>query len=153
MILKYPSTVIWRHRKENLRKCSLRGLESRPDMQFFTYPNQELPALEGYILLAMEAPPLSPMDGDRGLLLVDATWRYAALMLRRLESTNLIPRSIPAGFRTAYPRRQSDCPNPDDGLASIEALHIAYHLMGRDTRGLLDHYYWRESFLQQNALS
>jgi pre-rRNA-processing protein TSR3 len=32
-------------------------------------------------------------------------------------------------------------------LASIEAIYVAYQLMGRDTTGLLDLYHWREQFL------
>ena len=59
-------------------------------------------------------------------------------------------RCIPGGFRTAYPRRQNDCPNPEEGLASIEALYIAYILMGRDPTGLLDNYHWKDLFLEKN---
>ena len=41
--------------------------------------------------------------------------------------------------------------DPDHGLASIEALFAAYHLMGRPTDGLLDHYRWAEQFLAANS--
>lgn len=152
MDLESPPTVIWRHKKENLKKCSLRGLENRADFQFFTYPIQPLPDLDGYILLTLDAPPLGAADANRGLFLIDATWRYAAVMEKQLgyDLSRFAARSIPAGYRTSYPRCQTACSNPDVGLASVEALYIAYLLMGRDPSGLLDQYYWRESFIELN---
>jgi pre-rRNA-processing protein TSR3 len=36
------------------------------------------------------------------------------------------------------------------GLASIEALYIAYFILGYDTMGLLDQYHWAELFLEKN---
>jgi pre-rRNA-processing protein TSR3 len=60
-------------------------------------------------------------------------------------------RSLPPGLITAYPRKQQDCPDPARGLASVEALFAAYTLMGRDTSGLLDNYYWKEDFLKKNS--
>lgn len=153
MISEVPRTVVWRHRKENLKKCSLRGLEARTDFQFVTYPYDDLPELTGYIELSMDGPSLCLADAGHGLFLIDATWRYAALMQRQLIAPrpNLLLRSIPSCFRTAYPRRQSDCPDPETGLASIEALYIAYVLIGRNPIGLLDGYHWKDNFLQVNA--
>lgn len=146
----FDPTFVWRHRKENLKKCSLRGLESRPDFRFFTFPSDPLPDLSNYIALALDAPPLEPSDHAHGLLIIDATWRYAQKMVERLEPIkNLTWRSIPGHYRTAYPRRQTDCTDPDRGLASLEAIYIAYHILGRDTAGLLDTYHWKEQFLQQ----
>lgn len=131
-------TYILRHRRENLKKCSLRGLESRPDFQFFTYPTATLPDLSSHLLLAMDGPPLTHADADRGLFLLDATWRYAAKMRSFVDSHIIMEtRSIPKGYMTAYPRRQDDCPNSEDGLASIEALYIAYKILGRNTDGTL----------------
>lgn len=146
---KYPPTVILRHQRENLKKCSLRGLEKRSDCRFVTYPQGVLSDVQGYLLLAIDGPPLQPADCDRGLLLLDATWRYAAVMRRFVDrQVTLECRSIPAGYYTAYPRKQTDCPDPDAGLASIEALYIAYHILGRSTEGLLDNYYWKTPFLE-----
>ena len=142
----FPPTVILRHRKENLKKCSLRGLEEREDCLFFTYPNAVLPDLSGYVLLAVDAPPLTLEESEMGLFLVDGTWRYAERMLRQLPS-QITRRSIPPGYLTAYPRRQEEF----RGLASIEALFIAYQVLGRDAKGLLDQYRWREEFLQLNG--
>lgn len=147
----FPPTYILRHSRENLKKCSLRGLENREDCIFFTYPLSILPDISSYVLLAIDAPPLQPSERDKGLFLLDATWRYAARMLQFVETKGVVEkRSIPQGFRTAYPRRQHDCPNPEEGLASIEALYIAYIMMGRDPKGLLDLYHWRNIFLEKN---
>jgi pre-rRNA-processing protein TSR3 len=147
----YQPTIIWRHRRENLKKCTLSGLESRSDCIFLTYPQSELPPLPNYCLLSLEAPPLSRGDEDKGLFILDATWRYAARMLQQIEERpGLIFRSLPSEFRTAYPRRQNDCVDPDRGLASIEALYIAYRILGRETETLLNHYHWKEPFLEKN---
>jgi pre-rRNA-processing protein TSR3 len=145
----FPPTIVLRHRRENLNKCSLRGLETRPDFIFYRYPNPSLPPLDGYILLALDAPPLTQEDAKHGLFILDATWRYAAKMKQSVATVpGLIERSIPQGFITAYPRRQDDCPDPERGLASIEAIYIAYSILGRSTDGLLDGYHWKEQFLQ-----
>lgn len=153
-MIPYPPTVVYRHRKENLKKCSLRGLESREDFNFYTYPNEDLPDLPGYILLDMDAPPLSQEDAHRGLLILDGTWRYAEKMSKRLvNQSGLVKRRIPSFYQTAYPRKQDDCPDPSRGLASIEAIYIAYQMMGRPSDGLLDHYYWATAFVEANKIS
>lgn len=149
----FPPTYILRHRRENLKKCSLRGLEGRTDLHFLTYPNAILPPLSSYILLALDAPPLKKEDAPRGLFILDGTWRYAEKMRHFVDAQIVMEkRSIPAGFLTAYPRRQEDCPEPEAGLASAEALFIAYKILGRDVSGLLDHYYWKDEFLKKNHL-
>ena len=144
---KLVSTIILRHRKENLKKCSLRGLESRPDFLFLTYPNDPLPDLSSFVILTLDAPLLSASDRHQGLFLVDATWRYAATMCEHLPQGQR--RSLPR-LKTAYPRYQTACPDPDSGLASIEALYAAYLLTGRDPSGLLDRYHWKDAFLKNN---
>lgn len=147
----FPPTIVLRHQRENLKKCSLRGLEARSDFLFFTYPKSELPDLSHYILLALDGSPLTFSDCDRGIFLLDATWRYAEKMSQFVNSQAIVERrSIPKGFRTAYPRCQNDCPNPSEGLSSIEALYIAFRILGRESDYLLDNYYWKEEFLQKN---
>jgi pre-rRNA-processing protein TSR3 len=145
-------TVILRHRRENLKKCSLRGLETRPDLSFYTYPVDVLPDYSHFLLLKVGAPPLSIADRDRGLFLIDGTWRLAQIMEKQLP-WKMEARSLPPGYRTAYPRRQTDCPDPESGLSSIEALYIAHLLIGRSTENLLDTYHWKNLFLQLNDLS
>jgi pre-rRNA-processing protein TSR3 len=150
----FPPTIIYRHRKENLKKCSLRGLEKRSDFLFYTYPQARLPDLRGTILLSMEGEPLSEQDKEAQLLLIDGTWNYAEVMHRQLEKQfpeGIVKRSLPGNWETAYPRKQTKCPDPERGLATIEALYAAYVAMGRPTDDLLDHYHWKELFLQKNA--
>jgi pre-rRNA-processing protein TSR3 len=143
------NTIILRHRRENLRKCSLRGLETRSDLVFYTYPTNALPSLTNYIVLALNAPPITSEDAQKGLLLVDGTWNLAKRMLKTL-SDKIETRSLPPGYKTAYPRRQTGCPNESEGLSSIEALYIAYKVLGRPIDGLLDNYYWNKQFLELN---
>lgn len=151
-----PSIVI-RHRKERLSKCSLRGLEGRADLRFHRYPDRmpEPAALAGALLLAVGGPLLSPADAGRPLLLLDATWRLAPKMEAAvLElAPGLERRGLPP-LRTAYPRRQTaetECPDPAAGLASVEALWAAYLLTGRAPAGLLDGYRWADELLARNA--
>ncbi len=147
----FPPTFILRHRRENLKKCSLRGLEQREDIYFFTYPKDVMPDLSRHILLTIDAPPLAKRDEGYGLFLIDATWTYAETMYKQIKDPHLIQkRSLPAGYQTAYPRRQEDCSDPARGLASVEALYIAYRILGRDGTGLLDNYYWKEGFFKKN---
>ncbi len=144
-------TLIYRHKKENLKKCSLRGLETRSDMKFFTYPKDTIGDLSSYILLTLDAPPLTIEDAKYGLFLIDGTWKHADVMYRQLKTPHqFITRSLPKDLKTAYPRRQDDCLDPERGLASVEALFAAYHILGKDTGGLLDNYYWKEAFLEKN---
>ncbi len=144
-------TLILRHRKENLKKCSLRGLETRGDCLFCTYPRDPLPDLSGYALLTLDAPVLGEEDGELGLFLIDGTWRYAEKMYQSLPQPHRFQkRSLPAHWTTAYPRKQTECSDPSRGLASVEALYAAYCVTGRDPKGLLDQYHWSEEFLIQN---
>jgi pre-rRNA-processing protein TSR3 len=148
----FPNTLILRHRKENLRKCSLRGLEQREDLSFYTYPKDTLPPLHNTILLALDAPEISPKDNSFSLFLIDGTWKHSEVMYNQLEKPHLFEkRSLPKELKTAYPRKQEDCSDPERGLASIEALFAAYYLLGRDTKGLLDLYYWKDAFLKKNS--
>ena len=145
-MLAFPPTLILRHRKENLKKCSLRGLEKRPDIFFFTYPWKVVqPDLTHYVVLALDAPLLTQKDAHKGIFLIDGTWRYAEKMLQSLKPPFEV-RSLPSSAQTAYPRRQDDA----RGLASIEALYLSYMILGRNPEGLLDHYRWKEEFLEMH---
>lgn len=151
MMQTFPKTLIIRHARENLKKCSLRGLESSGDYLFLTYPGLVLPDLTGYFLLSIEGEVLSSEDSTKGMLLLDGTWRYAMKMQKFvLERFDLPKRKLPDQFRTAYPRRQEECLDPERGLASIEALYAANFLLGRKTEGLLDNYHWKDEFLVKN---
>jgi len=102
-------------------------------------------------MLDIEAPPLTKADAGRPLLLIDATWRYAKKMCAFVETCGFIEkRSLPGEFVTAYPRCQEDCPDPSAGLASIEALYIAFHILGLEKDYLLNGYHWKDQFLEKN---
>ncbi len=147
--------IVVRHAKENLVKCTLSGLEGREDLRFVRYPEEPLPArgvLDNAVVLALDAPLLSWADRGAPLLLLDATWRLAPQLERAVRATGARPpqRSLPPGLETAYPRRQTDCPDASSGLASVEALVGAYVVTGRDPAGLLDRYRWADEFLAVN---
>jgi pre-rRNA-processing protein TSR3 len=150
MTLPFPPTVIVRHPHENPRKCSVLPLRGRPDLVFLHYPVAQPPLLAGYVRLAAEGPPLSLADAGAGLLLLDGSWRWAGSMTR--DFLGVPPRSL-HGYRTAYPRASKQGTDPANGLASAEALFLAYHLLGRPTAGLLDHYRWAAEFLRLNGLA
>lgn len=140
-------TIIVRHPHENPRKCSVWPLRGRPGLVFVPYPLTKPIALEGYIRLAAEGPELSEADQDLGLLLLDGSWRWADKMTRDFEQVT--PRSL-HGFHTAYPRVSKQGTDPNNGLATVEALYIAHRILHRPTEGLLDHYRWKEEFLRLN---
>ncbi len=95
----------------------------------------------------MDAPPLSPTDAGRPLILLDSTWRR----LPQLETClggEPVRRSLPAGIKTAYPRVSKVFADPLGGLASVEALYVAKKILGDDDPTLLDDYRWKEEFLK-----
>jgi len=144
----FPPTVIIRHTKENPRKCSIMPLKGRPGIQIYNHPMARPLDLRNYIRLAAEGPPLSREDEQFGVLLLDGSWRSADSMSRDFEHVS--PRSL-SGFVTAYPRVSKLGTDPDNGLASVEALFIALKILGRPVEGLLDHYHWRDKFLAANS--
>ena len=150
MTTPFPPTVIVRHSHENPRKCSVLPLKGRADLVFLPYPVRERPPLDGYVRLAAEGEELTAADAGRGLLLLDGSWRWAGAMTR--DFRDVPPRSL-RGYATAYPRASKLGTDPDNGLASVEALFVAYHILGRPTAGLLDHYRWAAEFLARNAFA
>lgn len=145
-----PLTII-RHPKERLSKCTLQPLLGRPDCTFFSAKRGFRWDASGFITLSLDAPLLERKDSTpKGLLLLDAAWA----LLPGLEACiygNLIKRSLPATFRTAYPRVSKISQDPEPGLASIEALFIAKCILGDKDPSLLIDYYWRDRFLEINA--
>lgn len=142
-------TIIVRHTKENPRKCSILPLKDRFDIILLPYPVRQRPSLDSYVRLADEGPPLTAADRVFGLLLLDGSWRSARGMAK--DFADVPPRSL-SGYKTAYPRVSKLGSDPGNGLASVEALFVAYHILGRSTDGLLDHYHWAEEFLRLNGL-
>jgi pre-rRNA-processing protein TSR3 len=147
--MHYPQTVIVRHFKERTGKCTVWPLRQRADVLLVPYPVRVRPDLTGYIRLAAEGPALSVADVASGLLLLDGSWRYADAMTR--EFLDVPARSL-SGWKTAYPRVSRWYDDPDNGLSSVEALYVAYHLLGRPTAGLFEAYRWGDEFLRLNAV-
>lgn len=146
-----PHALIIRHNKENKKKCSLRGLESRDDLLFRTFPLKAPLDLSHAYLLSFDGPSLTEEDRDKTLVLLDGTWRYAEQMFKALPQLHTLPkRSLPTTIQTAYPRRQEDCMLPHRGLASVEALAVSFSCLGREWLSLLKHYYWHKEFLEMN---
>lgn len=144
-----PPTIVVRHPREHPHKCSILPLRGRPDLIFLTYPLARPPSFDSYIRLAAEGEPLSIEDARQGLLLIDGSWNWAAKMTA--DFAHVPGRSL-RGYRTAYPRVSKQGTDPSNGLATVEALFLAYHIIGRPTDGLLDHYRWAEEFLKLNGL-
>ena len=143
---KVQTTVI-RHPKERISKCSLRFLHDRSEMTFLRGKPELRFDATGFLLLAVDAPPLSIDDAGKPLLLLDSTWRWLA-QLQDCVVGEPVRRSIPGGLRTAYPRVSKVFDDPAGGLASIEALYVARKVLGDDDPALLDGYHWKEDFLQ-----
>lgn len=139
--------LIYRHYKERKSKCSLQPLVGREGFAFRSWkPDMEIHA-PGHILLEIDAPEIGPADAGSPLLLLDSTWRLLPRMRASVRG-EVLPRSLPAALRTAYPRRSKFEEDPTRGLASIEALYAALRLMGHRDDSLLDEYHWREPFLE-----
>lgn len=144
---EYPPTIVVVHARERREKCSVEPLRGQKGFQFVPYPLKRPIETTGYVRLAMSGPELSKADRAQGLLVLDASWRLADRMAR--DFGEVAVRSLPA-WETAYPRTSKLFVDPAGGLATIEAIYVAYLLLGRDTAGLLDAYRWRDQFLSRN---
>lgn len=142
-------TLILRDRRERKERCTIWPLRHHPGIKVVHHPWKSPPDLQGYILLWHDGPPLGPDDADKGLLLIDGSWRWAGKLALPFES--LARRSI-QGIQTSYPRKSKLFEDPQEGLATVEALYAAHFFMGKDTSGLLDHYLWRDLFLERNPI-
>ncbi len=140
-------TVIVVHPRERRAKCTVEPLRGRSDFAFFTFPQPVTTDLTNYVQLVIGGPLLSSEDCGSGLLLLDATWRLAGRMGPFFSHVPV--RSLPP-VRTAYPRKSSVYEDPAAGLATIEALYLALRILGRSVDGLLDHYHWKDQFLDLN---
>ena len=144
-----PVTVI-RHPRERVRKCSLRHLHDRPEFTFLTAAPGFAFDATGFVLLEVDAAPLTEADRDHPLLILDSTWRWLPRVAAAVTGAP-IRRSIPGDVRTAYPRASKVYSDPPRGLASIEAVYVAKRLLGDDDPSLLDGYHWKSRFLAMLA--
>lgn len=142
-------TIIVVHPKEKRSKCSVEPLRPREDFLFWKYPNQGPESLENYVRLGIGGELISPADSEKGLLILDGTWKLAEKMEQ--DYLDVPVRSLPSNWVTAYPRKSKIFEDPSAGLATIEALYAAHAHMGRPLEGLLDQYYWAEEFQNLNS--
>jgi pre-rRNA-processing protein TSR3 len=143
-----PPTVIVVHPRERRSKCSVEPLRGRDDFVFVTFPDQIPVDVSNYVQLGIGGPLLSEDDSDKGLLLLDGTWRWASRMAPFYQ--HIPVRSLPV-VQTAYPRKSEVFADPGEGLATIEALYTGLRVLNRSRAGLLDQYYWKDQFLALNG--
>lgn len=142
-----PPTIIVVHPSEKRSKCSVEPLRGQPGFVFWSFPKRGNESLDGYVRLGIGGPQLTLEDNDKGLLLLDGSWRWAAEMEKGYRE---IPVRSLGPWVTAYPRKSKLFVDPVEGLATIEALYAAHCQMGRTVEGLLNSYYWQEGFLEKN---
>ncbi|TWT63139.1 ribosome biogenesis domain-containing protein [Rubinisphaera italica] len=147
MSLPSHPTIIVVHYKERRSKCTVEPLRHQPGFEFWKFPLKEPQALPNYIRLGIDGPPLSREDRKHGLLVLDATWKLASKMEAEFEDVPI--RSLPV-CQTAYPRNSKLFEDPSAGLATIEAIYVAYKILGYSLDGLLDEYRWQDEFLRIN---
>ena len=143
-------TFVIRHPKENRKKCSLRHLCQRPDFEFHNAKDGFVFDATNMTLLEIGAPVISPADAGRPILLLDSTWLKLPKMRSKVIG-NFVPRSLPNGIKTAYPRTSKIAEDPDCGLATVEALFAAQYFMGTPDFSVLDGYAFAEKFLEINS--
>ena len=142
--------VVLRDPKESIRKCSLTPLRRRNDFTFLEWRGGlSLFDASGMTLLAVDAPSLSRVDSGRPVLVLDCSWKKVERMTRCLRGEPP-RRSIPEGLVTAYPRKSKTFPDPEAGLASVEALFVASLVLGEEDRSLLEGYPFVLDFLERN---
>ncbi|MCB9882855.1 MAG: hypothetical protein H6832_07230 [Planctomycetes bacterium] len=141
-----PVAYLWRHYRENLRKCSLEPLVGDTRFVFSVWRSGISIEATGCIVLEIDAPVLTRSDAGSPFVLLDSTWRYLTKM-RASVVGDCIPRSLPASLGTAYPRTAKLSENPARGLASIEALYAALRIVGARDDALLASYHWGAEFL------
>jgi len=122
-------------------------LRGRDEFIFWTFPERGPKPLDSYVRLGIGGPILSSEDAKHGLLVLDGTWRLAERMKK--SYLDLPVRSLPP-WSTAYPRVSKNFADPQDGLATIEAIYAALRILGRDTSDLLNQYHWGDRFLELN---
>ncbi len=156
--------LIIRDHKENREKCTLSSLEGRVGFEFLDLrpPRRTLEAenIGGGVLLTTRAPVLT--RGDLELLengtitIIDSTWARVPNVLARVQtaqSERLARRSLPPEIVTAYPRVSKLYKDPEQGLASIEAVFAALVILGAPDLTVLENYRWARQFLEQNDLT
>ena len=140
--------LILRDPRESAKKCSLTPLRGKAGIRFVSYDRDRRVGAGARVLLHPDGQPITSADAGRPLLLVDCAWRRLPALLATVDG-ELAPRRLPP-LATAYPRKSKTFEDPDQGLASIEALYAALALLGDPRPELLASYRWAEEFLRAN---
>ncbi len=145
------NVLVLRDPRESAAKCSLTPLRGAERIRFVEYHPERRVAAGGRILLHPHPESERLSWGDRGkdLLLVDCAWRRVESLIRTVDGVTYRRRLPP--LLTTYPRRSRTFADPDEGLASVEALYAATVILGEARPELLEGYRWREEFLRLNA--
>jgi pre-rRNA-processing protein TSR3 len=134
--------------REPAKKCSLTPLRGMEGVRFVPVHGGKRVDAGRRIWLHPDGEELGPTDRGIGLLLIDCTWRRVS-KLSKLVDGELIRRRLPK-LITAYPRRSKLTPDPEHGLASVEALFAAIALLDGPRPELLARYRWSADFLAAN---
>jgi pre-rRNA-processing protein TSR3 len=134
--------------REPKNKCSIAPLRGMQGVRFEALRGNRRVDAGRRIWLHPDGDAIGPEDRGLGLLLIDCTWRRLPQLSKRIDG-ELHPRRLPK-LVTAYPRRSKLQPDPEHGLASVEALYAAVALLDEPCPALLAHYRWAAEFLAAN---
>ena len=134
--------------REPAKKCSLTPLRGMEGVRFVPLRAGQRVDAGRRIWLHPDGEELSQADRGIGLLLVDCTWRRLPKLSQCIDG-ELLRRRLPE-LVTAYPRRSKLTPDPENGLASVEALYAATALLDGPRPELLAKYHWAAEFLAAN---
>jgi pre-rRNA-processing protein TSR3 len=144
---------------ETPNKCTIAPLKFRPDFRLFpVFGEGPLGPLSAPLLLHHEGECLTQWGATRepvpALASVDCVWRRLPKLMGRIHWINKkapVLARIPPGFKTVYPRVGRPNADPENGLATIEAIFVASAILGRWDPTLLSKYYFGRRFIEENA--
>ena len=134
--------------REPKNKCSVTPLRGMEGVSFVPLPPGARLDAGHRIWLDVAGDELTAADRGLDLLLIDSTWRRIPTLSRRIHG-DLVRRRLPR-LVTAFPRRSKLVPDPEHGLASVEALYAATVILGSPRPELLTSYRWAGEFLAAN---
>jgi len=140
--------LILRDPRESTAKCSLTPLRGFPGVRFLSWKHDRRFDVGTRVLLHPDGEEITAADAGRPLLLIDCAWRRVPALLATCDGS-LVHRRLPP-LATAYPRKSRTFVDPDQGLASVEALYAALAFLGRPAPELLASYRWADAFLAAN---
>jgi pre-rRNA-processing protein TSR3 len=145
---RHLDILIVRDPKEPSRKCSLTPLRGLPGLRYVSVRGHARVDAGRRVWLHPEGELLSEADRGSDLLLIDCSWRKLPAIAKHVDG-ELVRRRLPP-LVTAYPRKSKVSEDPEQGLASVEALYAAVALLHGPRPELLAKYRWAEAFLAAN---